>query len=232
VLILFDIDGTLLRSEGAGVQAMQDAARELFGARFTFDGIEIAGRLDMLIWSDACRLNGIPDSDAAHARFRETYGRRLRQRLANGARVTLLPGVEPLVRAIAGEPGLTLGLLTGNYPETGRMKIAAGGLDPGLFSLGAWGCDARSRRDLPPVALARAREMGRGVSARQVVIVGDTPHDVDCAKAHGCRAIGVATGRYTLAELQACGPDLAVPSLSATDNLLRWIMHPADAGCL
>jgi phosphoglycolate phosphatase-like HAD superfamily hydrolase len=226
VLILFDIDGTLLRSEGAGVQAMQDAAADLFGPSFSFQGIEIAGRLDVLIWRDACRRNGIPDPEPDHARFREQYAARLRQRLASGARVTLMPGVTALVEALRRRGSCTLGLLTGNYPETGRMKLAAGGLDPSLFTIGAWGCDGGSRRDLPPVAMRCHRERSGGeLAPDQVIIIGDTPHDIDCARAHGCRSIGVATGSFSVEALIDSGADLAVSDLVDTPGLLNWMMN-------
>ena len=226
MLVLFDIDGTLLLTQRAGMNAMCDAGRELFGQSFTMDGVEFAGRLDCLIWLDLVRLNALEDTQANHDRFRTTYGLHLRRRLDTERKTLLLPGVGDLVQRLDAERGVTLGLLTGNYPETGRMKIASAGLDPNVFKVNAWGIDGRTRRDLPPVAMERHREHhGRSVAPEQVIIIGDTPHDVDCAKAHGCRSIGVATGVFTREALNESGADLAVDDLSRTADVLAWMLQ-------
>jgi phosphoglycolate phosphatase-like HAD superfamily hydrolase len=226
MLVLFDIDGTLLLSHGAGTQSMLEAARELFGDRVTFDGVEIAGRIDPLIWDEAARVNGLSDPEAHHDRFRETYFHRLSQRLAAGHRVTLLPGVRELLDALGEVEHLTLGLLTGNYPETGRLKIQAAGIDPDLFAVAAWGCDGECRRDLPAFAMARHRQCGGNpVEPGDVVVVGDTPHDIDCARAQGCRCLAVATGTYSRRELAEHEPDLLVDDLTETGAILDWILQ-------
>ena len=225
MLILFDIDGTLLRTQGAGRLAMADAGRELFGQGFTLDGVDIAGRLDPLIFADALAACELGEADDHQDTFRSVYGRCLETRFAQDATATLLPGVASLVGELT-DREVTLGLLTGNYPETGRLKIAHAGLDPDVFSIGAWGCDGSHRRDLPPVALARYEaSSGRSVSSGQVVIIGDTPHDVDCAAANGCRCLAVATGSYQTADLEAAGADRVVEDLSDTPSVLQWILH-------
>ncbi|MHC4415792.1 MAG: HAD family hydrolase [Planctomycetota bacterium] len=230
MLILFDIDGTLLLTHRAGACSMLDAAREMFGEAFTFDGVEIAGRMDPLIWADAARVNGIADPHAHHDRFRAVYARHLARRLHHNHKVTVLPGVRPLVAALDAIDHVQLGLLTGNYPETGRLKIEAAGLDPDMFAVAAWGSDAPTRRDLPGVARARhARRTGTPVGPDDTIIIGDTPHDVDCARAHGCRCLAVATGPYSRRELEACGADLLVDDLSQTDEILSWILQPTPA---
>jgi phosphoglycolate phosphatase-like HAD superfamily hydrolase len=231
MLILFDIDGTLLRTDGAAVNAMRDAGRELFGEQFTLDGVEFAGRLDSVIWRDLAALNRIADSESVHDRFRATYGRHLQARLAANPSSRLLPGVAELVHALAAREDFTVGLLTGNYPETGRLKIQSAGLDPDLFQVAAWGCDGSCRRDLPPVAMERhAAGAGNGslrIAATRVVIIGDTPHDVDCAKAHGCRSIGVATGQFSVDELRDAGADLALSDLSDMPFVVNWLRSVA-----
>jgi phosphoglycolate phosphatase-like HAD superfamily hydrolase len=226
MLVLFDIDGTMLLSHGAGAGSMLAAARELFGDRMTFDGVEIAGCIDPLIWNEVARVNGLPDAGAHHDRFRRTYHRHLAELLAAGHRVDLLPGVRDLLDALDAIDGVTLGLLTGNYPETGRLKIQAAGLDPDRFAVAAWGCDGSSRSDLPALAMTLYRQrMGRPVDPRDVVVVGDTPHDVDCARAHGCRCLAVATGTYAIDALAGCEPDLLVTDLTETEALLDWIVQ-------
>jgi phosphoglycolate phosphatase-like HAD superfamily hydrolase len=230
MLVLFDIDGTLLLTQRAGMNAMLDAGRELFGEQFTMDGIEFAGRLDCLIWQDLVRLNSLEDSQSQHDRFRATYGVHLHRRLETEKKALLLPGVAELVGKLADEPGVTIGLLTGNYPETGKMKIAAAGLNPDLFRVAAWGIDGRTRRDLPPVAMSRHAQLrGKRIDPERVVIIGDTPHDVDCASAHGCRSIGVATGVFTVEALQASGADLAVQDLSDNAAIMEWMLQADES---
>jgi len=234
MLILFDIDGTLITSrsnvsdggsrDGVGAASMIEAGRNLYGPAFTLNGIEIAGRLDCLIWRDVAQRHGVRNIEAEHQRFRAEYSRVMRKRLDQGATVIVLPGVRELVQALSHSDGLTLGLLTGNYPETGRMKLSAAGLDLHHFTVGAWGCEGGSRRDLPPVAMREfTTQTGRQLSGRDVVIIGDTPHDIDCAKAHGCRSIGVATGSFSIDQLRACEADLAVENLSNTRFLVDWM---------
>lgn len=234
MLVLFDIDGTLITSrledndggsrDGVGTASMIEAGRNLYGPAFTLDGIEIAGRLDLLIWRDAARKYGIHIQEAEHERFRAEYARALRRRLDAGASVRLLPGARRLVEEFLEADGVTLGLLTGNYPETGRMKLEAAGLDVSVFKVGAWGCDGESRRALTSVAMRAHRERsGRAIEPHHVVIIGDTPHDVDCAKAHGCRSIGVATGAFSIEQLRDAGADLTVPTLADTSALLEWL---------
>jgi phosphoglycolate phosphatase-like HAD superfamily hydrolase len=222
--VLFDIDGTMLMTQRAGTQAMQEAARKLFSPSFTFDGVEIAGRLDPLIWRDVARRNGVDDHDAHHDRFRAEYGRILARNLRDNPTTTVLPGVPALIESLRRQAGVTLGVLTGNYPETGRLKIDSAGIDPDVFTVNAWGSDGTQRRDLPPVAMRIYRESGRELDPRQVVIIGDTPHDIDCARHNGCRALGVATGSFTVEQLRACGADMAVPDLTATTALVEWML--------
>lgn len=229
MLILFDIDGTLLVTQRAGTQSMLAAARELFGDHFTFDGVAVGGRLDPLIWADVARANGIEDPAAHHDRFRATYLRHFQERLARDPTVTALPGVTELIEALLQEPDTCLGLLTGNYPETGRMKIEAAGLDLDSFAVAVWGVDGAHRRELPVVAMERyATHTGRTIEPRDVVIIGDTLHDIDCARANGCRSLAVATGVCTAAELAAQEPDLLVADLSDTPSILAWVLKPVE----
>lgn len=229
MLILFDIDGTLLLTEGAGVAAMQDAGRELFGAHFSTDGVEFSGRLDPLIWIDLAQRNGVNDHNGAHDRFRAAYRRHLQRRLAGSPTATALPGVRQLIDALLAE-GIGLGLLTGNYPETGRIKLESAGIDPDAFAVHAWGCDGPTRRDLPPIALRQYCDLRRrSLGPEHVVVIGDTPHDVDCARVHGCRSLGVATGAFTIEALRAAGADLALADLSDTPHIVNWLLKSGPA---
>ncbi|MDX9910894.1 MAG: HAD hydrolase-like protein [Phycisphaerales bacterium] len=229
MLILFDIDATLITTNRAGLYAMLDAGRELVGPRFSIEGIDTAGRLDPVIIHDMLLASGITPTEELHAAFRDAYARHLPRHLtARGGGA--LPGTTQLVSALARSEDVTLGLLTGNFETTGRHKLRFCGFDDAQFPVAAWGDDSPNRlpharperHDLPPVALARAARL-REVQPARSLIIGDTPHDVSCAKAHGLRVLGVATGGTSRDELLACGADHAVDDLSRTPDVLDWI---------
>ncbi|MFO0828949.1 MAG: haloacid dehalogenase-like hydrolase [Phycisphaerales bacterium] len=226
-LVLFDIDGTLLRSQGAGVASMQRAFDELFpGLDVSMDGIPVAGRLDTLIWHDVMTRAGLDPSTTALAEFRARYAAILGSRLRNGTRVVTMPGVPELVARLDDRDDVVVGLLTGNWPDTARLKIVAAGLDHDRFRLGAFAGDGPDRRSLPPVAMQRfAAIEGREPQPSRVIVIGDTPHDVYCAKFNGCRAIAVATGGATLDSLAATDADLVVETLADTATIERWIVE-------
>lgn len=224
-LVLFDVDGTLLLTQGAGMRAMKRAAADLFGDAFRFDGIVVAGHLDPLIFAEAAALNGLADPATHHDRFRSRYLETLRHELEIGrAGVRALPGVLACLGRLRESGAATLGLLTGNYTDAIPVKFAAVGIDPGWFEITAFAEEAPSRRDLVARALDKHRaRSGRSVDARRVLVVGDTPRDVDCAHAHGCLAFAVATGGYDSAALAAAGADFVVESLADPDVLLSVI---------
>ncbi len=224
MLVLFDIDGTLLLTQNAGRDAMIEAGRALFGEAFTLEGVEIAGRLDPLIFAEAAQRCGIEQAHHHHDRFRDAYRDTLEQRFRRNPTAQLLPGAGELVDAVRRVESMTAGLLTGNYPETGRLKISSAGLDPSLFTVAAWGSDGGHRRELVVVAFREYRRViGREIDPSDVVIIGDTPHDIDCAQANGCRSIGVSTGRFDRETLGRAGADLVVEDLRETELLLDWL---------
>ncbi len=227
MLVLFDIDGTLLQSQHAGMHAMVDAFEELhIGKTFSFDGIDIAGRLDTLIWKDMTRRHEVADDADSHEVFRETYQRHLAKRLQENNTVKVFHGVAELVDRLVQEPNVELGLLTGNYPATGRLKVEFAGLRNEHFTVNAFAGDGATRRDLPPIALRRYREKhGRDIERERVVIIGDTPHDVDCAHHNGCLCLAVATGQFTAAQLRECKADHVVESLSPVEPIMRWLLQ-------
>jgi phosphoglycolate phosphatase len=227
-LILFDIDATLLKTEGAGMAAMADAGRELFGPHFTTQGIEFAGRLDPLIFRELFILNRHERTPEAEQRLRTLYRAHLAHRLETHKTARALPGVLDLVSSLRTRPSTALGVLTGNFPETGRLKLIAAALSPDWFTINAWGDDSPhdppDRAHLPPVALARYRAAhAADVHPSRVTIIGDTPHDVRCARAHACRCIAVATGQFSMDALTAAGADLVLPDLSQTSQVLDWL---------
>lgn len=224
MLVLFDIDGTILLSGGAGVRAFLRSCDELFAMETADDRKRFSGGLDPLIFRDLCAMHGVSDWERHHESFRQRYRAALEENLSLPGVVTPLPGARELVRAVDAHEAATLGLVTGNYPETGAFKLKTVGLDPARFEVAAWGVDGGHRRDLPRVAMERYRDkIGETIDPREVVVIGDTPHDVDCAKHNGCRVIGVATGLFSVDELRDCGADLAVSDLADTATLLSWI---------
>ena len=137
-----------------------------------------------------------------------------------------MPGVVALLDRLEAEPGVVLGLLTGNVAEGAALKLRSAGLDPNRFRVGAYGSDAAHRPELAPIAARRAQPyFGRVPSGSEVVIIGDTPADIACGSCIDARAIGVATGAYSVADLAACGPHAVFENLSDTERVLGAILR-------
>ena len=221
----------MLLTRGVGVSAFLEAAQSLFKVELTFEGVEVHGRTDPLIWQALAKRNGIEDHEPYADQLREGYHRILKHRVdQGGTRFDALAGAAALIKAVGDHAAMTAGLLTGNFQETGEIKLHAAGFDPAAFEVCAWGADAQTRRGLPPVAMKRFQQaVGRSIAAHEVVIIGDTTHDIDCARANGCWAIAVATGGDTKETLAACEPDLLVDDLSDTAGIMDWILARADS---
>jgi phosphoglycolate phosphatase-like HAD superfamily hydrolase len=226
-LVLFDIDGTLLDC-GRQVRPLFAAALvEVFGTTGDIDGYDFAGCTDPRAVLDLLTAAGLPRDEVAAAlpRVREIYLDRLDQALDRQG-MRLLPGVAELLDALAARPDVALGLLTGNWERGARIKLSRFDLNR-FFPFGAFGCDAVDRSDLPPVALERAeRALGRRFRPDEVLIVGDSRHDVSCARAHGIPALAVATGRTPPATLAAAGADWVIPDLTAAPASVAWLGAP------
>ncbi|MDP7008973.1 MAG: HAD hydrolase-like protein [Phycisphaerales bacterium] len=216
MLVLFDIDGTMLSSEGVGVRSIEQAGEAMFGKPFSLSGLPIGGRLDPLIWKDACARHDIEDHTMHHDAFRRCYTEILRTNLEQ-TNVTVLPGVTELIEKLV-EHDHTLGLVTGNYEETGLMKLEAAGIDTKPFVANAWGTDGNVRADLPPHALAQHN------TEEPVVLIGDTEHDVTSGHAAGCRVIAVCTGSHDCVTLERVKPDLLVADLTDTEAIFKWMV--------
>jgi phosphoglycolate phosphatase len=221
-LFLFDVDGTLVNAGGAGRRALACALEEVYGTTGAIDHYDFRGRTDPRIVLDLLGGAGWDEVDirARLAACFAAYLRELDALLADGARVRVLPGVADVVRALSAREDAVVGLLTGNIEPGARAKLRSTGLWP-LFRVGAFGSDDDDRRRLPAVARRRARDtLGHDIPFDGVTIIGDTPLDVDCARASGALAVAVATGRYTGEELSACGPDVLFADLSDVDRVL------------
>lgn len=228
-LLLFDIDGTILKTGGAGMRAMFRVGERLFGPDFSWDGIVASGHLDPLIFYEAAQRNGLVDHAHHHERFRDSYLAELEAELAARRHdVEAMPGVieviHDLKRRTDSVGDVLLGLVTGNYSAAVPIKLGAVGLDVRWFEVTAFGDEAADRPGLVRLAMDRYEaKMGHAADPARVIIIGDTPRDVTCAKAHGCKALCVATGSYTIAELIEAGADIAVDDLADPSPLLRMI---------
>jgi phosphoglycolate phosphatase-like HAD superfamily hydrolase len=229
-LVLFDIDGTLLWSDGAGRRAITRALIEVFGetgpAEHRFDG-----KTDPQIVREMMRLAGRDDADIDRrmAPLFARYVACLEEELSDPAHhAKPLPGVIELLNVLSRRADIALGLLTGNLVEGARAKLRAVGIDPDLFVVGAFGSDHEHRPELPAIAQRRAREfLGVDIPGRRVIVIGDTPADVQCGRGIGARAIGVATGRNPAEELLAHGAVAVFADLSETDAVLSAILDDA-----
>ena len=233
-LVLFDIDGTLVWSDGAGRRAIHHALTEVFGATGPAD-YRFDGKTDPQIVRDLMRMVGHADDhiDAWMRNLFERYVERLRMELrAPGYHPRVMPGVFALLDALEARRDVVLGLLTGNLVEGARAKLESVGIDPARFRVGAFGSDHEHRPSLPEVARRRLREsLGLEVPGRDVVIIGDTPADVTCGREVGARAIGVATGRYPVEELRRHGAAAVFADLSDTAAVVAAIVGaPTAAG--
>jgi phosphoglycolate phosphatase-like HAD superfamily hydrolase len=218
-IILFDIDGTLVRTGGAGKAAMEAGLVAAFGVKELRDGVPYSGRTDVAISRDLLRVHGIDPTPENQRKLREAYLAHLPESLkTRGGEVC--PGVPELLAAVAGKPGVVLGLLTGNVRVGAAHKLGHFGLWD-FFTCGGFGDDHYDRDDVARSALACVREhVGRSVAPSEVWVIGDTPLDVSCARAIGANAVAVATGWHPLDELAGCSPDLIFDDLSDHTRLL------------
>ena len=199
------------------------AFEELFGVPDAFRDIPMPGRTDSWILSDAAAAHAIPSHDVA--RFHDVYIRHLVRELDQpGPRKGVMPGVRPLLDALVDRPDVYLALLTGNFEEAARVKLAYFDLWR-YFRCGAFGDAAPDRNGLLPKALARVEACGGpAVAASAAIVIGDTPLDVACAAASGARSIAVATGGYDVAALRASGADVVFEDLSDTDAVISAVL--------
>jgi phosphoglycolate phosphatase len=214
-LLLFDVDGTLIRCGTQIRPILSGALTEVFGVAGQMDGFEFSGKTDQQIVLELLCGAGLPQERvrAGLARLRELYLERLEERL-DRERMELLPGVEELLAELAARPGVALGLLTGNWEGGARIKLSRFGLGR-YFDFGAFGDDGVERRELLPVALERAfRATGNRFAPEEALIVGDSVRDVEVGRTHGVPVLGVTTGWTSAQSLAAAGADRVVASLA------------------
>jgi len=222
-IYLFDIDGTLLNSGGAGQHAMEAVLLEEFGCELpaVFD-IPAAGRTDRAITHDLLELFGLPSHDDSHLRFHDAYVSRLPEALAQ-RKGTVLPGIARILEHLQRLESAQVGLLTGNYRRGADAKLTHYGLDR-FFRFGGFGDRHLHRNDVARDALQDAcRFLNVQIDPEHVWVIGDTPADIECARAIGARVIAVCTGMYKHDELAELQPDFLVESMEETDQVLQWL---------
>ncbi len=224
-LLLWDIDGTLLYTGFSGCEYMQHVGRALFGERFDLAGIEFGGQVDRALFKLALDRAGVVFDDEHWSRFRTAFADAVRERLAAEAdRMTVLPGARELVQRFAEHPAVRQGIVTGNFRQTAKIKLAAARYDTSAFGPSAYGCEADLRHELIDLAIDRYHAAhGNGLQRRDVIVIGDTPRDIAAARDAGCTSFAVATGRYAFDALRAAGADHVVANLSDARPLLELL---------
>jgi phosphoglycolate phosphatase-like HAD superfamily hydrolase len=228
-LYLFDIDGTLIHAHGAGRVALGRAFTEVYGTAGDVDSYDTRGKTDPLIVVEVMRGAGIPEAIIHDRlpRFFATYARHLDAVIDDGHPVRVLPGVADLVRDLSERPDALVGLLTGNTESGARAKLRPTGLLP-YFRVGAYGSDDPVRRRLPAIARDRAQaQTGRLFPFADIWVIGDTPLDIDCARACGAVAVAVASGQHPIEELAAHAPDLLFRDFSDVAESLAALTRPS-----
>jgi len=213
-LVLFDIDGTLIRTGGAGVKAFEQTFFEIFGLPEATKALHFAGRTDVSLVRECFKLHGVETSEANFRRFFEAYPSRL-ERLLGTLPGAVLPGIQNFLDSLFGTPNRpVVGLLTGNVRRGAELKLRHFRLWE-RFETGAFADDHEDRNCIAAAAKIRGEQLiGRELKGEEVVVIGDTPHDITCARSIGAKVLAVATGIHTLKQLVHEKPNWAVEKIS------------------
>ena len=229
LLVLFDIDGTLLTSNGMGRTYIKHALEQVCGREMSTGGVSFAGRTDPAIVRDILANTGFSTEriDRLLERCLARYTKLLESSLTQ-EHVTLLPGVRGLLDQFSSNPRTQLGLITGNLRSTAFTKLRAGDVAH-YFPFGAFGSDHEDRRRLPAVAAERAfRYCHHHFEPRNTLIIGDTQHDVSCSQYFGAQAVAVATGVVDYEVLEAAGPAILLRDLTEPKALFDLVESLLD----
>lgn len=221
-VVLFDIDGTLISTGGAGGAALMGSFRDAFAIREPRP-VKFSGRTDRAIAGELFQLHGLENNAENWGRLRDGYLERLPGELAR-REGTILPGIEPLLDTLTSRSDIVMGLLTGNLPDGARVKLEHFGIYK-FFPFGAFGEHHENRDDVARDALQLVQQRLPDQTPPQdrIWVIGDTPFDVQCARAIGCRALAVATGIHNRDELASSDPDLLLEDLSTPDPWLQQL---------
>ena len=212
--VLFDIDGTLLHTGGAGAIAWQRAFAELYDVEANIAEHTHAGMTDPeiteIVFSEVIGREG---TEPERAQAIAAYLRHLEKAVAESDGYRVMPGIEELLPRLT-EQGVLLGIVTGNIDAAAHVKLARGDLNR-YFAFGGYGSDSRDRTELTKKALERGAEVAGGpIDSSAAIAVGDTPRDVIAGHGAGIRVVGVATGSYTVEQLRDEGADWAIPDVT------------------
>ena len=222
--ILFDIDGTLLKCFGAGKKSLIAACTEVFGTVGRMEAVDFQGKTDPLILRESLGIMGFADDDidVNIGRLKERYFHHLRANMRDSSSV-LLPGVTGLLERLAGQGASLVGLLTGNFRESARIKLERFGLNE-YFPFGVFGDDAAYRNEMPAIARSIINDEYRvSLPFSDMVIIGDTKYDILCAQSVGAVSVAVGTGWAEPEALRSFGPDHFFEDLSDTDRIMAVI---------
>lgn len=223
-LLLFDVDGTLLRANGGGKTAIKQAVSTVTGETASTDDVTFSGRTDPAIFRDVLRSNGLPVGEDIVDRVIRAYVDRARETI-HPSNVDRLHAAETLLSLLSQRSDVFLGLVTGNVESIAYHKLQTVGLAQ-YFSVGAFGNDHGDRNKLPPLAADRAAEIAdRAFSPSQTVVIGDTSRDVDCARAAGAHAVVVCTGHPNRSDLASAAPDLLLDDFSKPETIVKEIVN-------
>ena len=212
-LLLWDIDGTLIASGGAGMLALQTGLRDALGIEGSLADIDFAGRTDRWIVRRIFEKFSVPNSEENFTRLIDAYLAALPTSLLN-PHARVLPGVREILAQADARDDVAQGLLTGNLRRGAKTKLGHHGLWE-FFPFGGFADDGELRNEISPHALRRAHEHAKVTFApERVWVIGDTPHDIECARVIGARALAVATGSHTVAQLAEHNPDTVLPDLA------------------
>ena len=221
-LLLFDIDGTLIHSGGAGIEALKHALKERFQIEDDLHDIEFAGMTDSGIVASILKKHSLPTTPENVTAFLDSYVHFLSNELPR-RKGKLLPGVLELLEKLKTRKHVVLGLLTGNVSRGAQLKLDHYGVWH-FFEFGAFADDHHDRNELGQFARARAKEKhGREFSAAEIDVIGDTPRDIACGKALGARTIAVATGTWSRENLARHQPDILIDDFSDVDRLINTL---------
>jgi phosphoglycolate phosphatase len=220
--ILFDIDGTLIDSGGAGVKALNSAFEEIFSVGDAFRTVSMAGKTDLQILTEGMKLHHVASSNGVVSEFFENYIAHLRKTI-DATEGHVKAGIREALIEIKKSEDFMLGLLTGNIEHGAMIKLQAFDLER-YFEIGAYGNDDADRNRLLPIAREKLRKSrALDIDYKNCIVVGDTPRDVECAKPYGAYSIGVATGPYSYSRLEEAGADAVFYDLSDTTSFLNLL---------
>lgn len=227
-IVLFDIDGTLMTTGGGARRVFSRSLSEAAGRPIHADGYAFSGKTDPQIARDILSMNGLEgeELEAAVPEAVQLYIKYFGEVLPTLEQVRLMPGVRDLLKALDNHPNAHLALLTGNVEKGARLKLSHFDLEPYFdFSVSCFGSDSEDRYELPALALERARRaLAPGISGDQLVIVGDSEHDVLCGRSIGARSVAVSTGWTTAEELQSLNPSAHLDNLADSVQVIQAIL--------